>query len=238
MEEELRKYGLNEKEIKIYLSCLKLGSASATQIFEHTGIRRSTVYEVLEALKKKGLVKSFIKEKKYHFDAVKPSVLIDLLKEKQEAISKIMPNLNKLVEGVYDKPKIEVYEGKIGIRNATNEMLNAKEILIYGASQEGDRIFDSFPENFARKRVEKKIFLRAIVETNPPEHMLDKKIRKFTEIRNLKIFDNHEVAYFIYNNILLIFSLGEELVAIRIESPIIANSQRIIFESLWKIAKK
>lgn len=238
MEEELKEYGLSEKEIKIYLSCLKLGSSTANQLSSDAGIRRSTVYEVIDALKKKGLVKLFKKEKKSYFDALKPKILIDLLKEKENAIKKILPSLNELLKLNVEKPEIEIYEGKIGIRNAINEMLNSKEILVYGASQEGDKLFGSFPENFARKRVEKKIMLKAIVEKTPSKHMLDEEIKKFTQIKYLNCFNKHKVAYFIYNNTLLIITLGEEPVAIKIGSPLLVNSQKIVFKELWKIAKK
>ena len=57
MEYELKQYGLSEKEIQIYLACLKKGSATTNDLSSLTGIRRSTVYEVIESLKKKSLMK-------------------------------------------------------------------------------------------------------------------------------------------------------------------------------------
>lgn len=236
MEEELKEYGLSEKEIKVYLSCLKAGSSTANRASELTGIRRSTVYEVMESLKKKCIISSFKKEKKYYFEAVKPAILLELLKEKEERVKRILPELNKLSKSLTEKPSVSLYEGKIGIRNAISEMLSSKEILVYGASKEG-RIFDTFPANFAQKRTEKKVMMKAIVEEELPEHMLDKKIKKYTQIRTLKSLADHKTAYFIYNNTLLIITLEQEFIAIKIESPLLASSQRIIFDILWKVAK-
>lgn len=238
MEEELKAYGLSEKEIKIYVSCLKTGSITANRISELTGIRRSTVYEVIESLKKKGLIISFKKEKKYYFEASKPKVLIDSLSEKEKLIRRILPELNKISKSLTEKPTISLYEGKVGIRNAVNEMLNSKEILIYGASKEGDKIFSGYTSNFAQKRVERKILMKAIIEDIPPKHMTEGKVKRYTKIRTLKPFENHKVVYFIYNNNLLICTLGEELIAIKIKSPLLVQSQRIVFEKLWKISKK
>lgn len=237
MEEELKEYGLSEKEIKVYMSCLKAGSSTANRASELTGIRRSTVYEVMESLKKKGIISSFKKEKKYYFEAVKPAILLELLKEKEERVKRILPELNKLSKSLTEKPSVSLYEGKIGIRNAISEMLSSKEILVYGASKEGDRIFDTFPANFAQKRTEKKVMMKAIVEEELPEHMLDKKIKKYTQVRTLKSLADHKTAYFIYNNALLIITLEQEFVAIKIESPLLASSQCIIFDILWKVAK-
>lgn len=237
MEKELKAYGLSDKEVKIYLANLKAGSCTANRLSEITGIRRSTVYEVIESLKKKGLVKSFRKEKKYYFEAIKPKILIDLLREKQKLIKIILPDLNKLSKTLIKKPAVSLYEGKVGIRIAISEILDSKEILVCGASKEGERVFDTFPANFAQKRATKKIKMRAIIEKNPPEHMVEKKVRKYTQIRNLKSLRNHKVVYFIYNHTLLAVTLGQELIAIKIQSPLLVESQKILFEEMWKIAK-
>ena len=79
MREQLRKYGFSEKEIEIYLACLKLGDSTANRLSEITGIRRSTIYEVIESLKKRGIITSFRKNNKYYFSSIKPNSLINLL---------------------------------------------------------------------------------------------------------------------------------------------------------------
>lgn len=239
MNEQLQKYGLSEKETGIYLACLKAGDSTANRIAEITNIRRSTVYEVIESLKKKGLITSFRKNNKYYFSPVKPDMLIELLKEKERLIKEILPTLKQLSQSSYEKPKIELFEGITSIKNPLLEMLNYNEILAYGSSQKGEEIFGSFIENFARRRVKNKIILRAIVEKNFPEYMIkDKEIKKFTEIRTNSSLKNHNTVYFIYDKNLLIINLEPELVAIIITSSLLAESQRTIFEILWDSSSK
>jgi len=238
MKEELLQYGLSEKEIEIYVACLKLGSTTSQRLSELTSIRRSTVYEIIETLKKKGLIAIHKKDKKLFFTASEPESLIKRLKEKEDIINKILPDLKKLTNVLPEKPSVNLYEGKTSIKDALEEVLSEREILVYGASQMGDKIFEFYTSNFAKKRVKNKVVMKAIIESNVPEHMLEKDVRKYTFIRKLTVFENHNSVYFIYGKKVIIISLGEELIAIKINSPLLAESQRQIFNLLWKIAKK
>ena len=237
MKEELMQYGLSEKEIDLYLACLKAGSITSQRISELTGIRRSTVYEVVENLKKKGLITTHTQNKKFYFTASEPKSLIQRLKEKEELVKKILPDLNKISQSVPEKPSVMLFEGKTSIRDALSEMLKEKEILVYGASKTADDVFGSYTSNFARKRVEKKIMLKAIIEPNVPKHMGNKDIKKYTQIKTLKMFEKHDSAYFIYGNKMIIISLGEELIAVKVNSPLLVKSQKQIFDFLWNLAR-
>lgn len=234
MENELKEFGLSEKEIQVYLINLKLGPTTAGKISEISNIRRSTVYEVIETLKKKSLIKFFKKDKKTFFEAAKPKDLINLLKEKERLIESILPELSSLMNKSFEKLQAVVYEGKKGIKVASNEMLEEDEILIYGASKQGELLIDAFPENFARKRLEKKVKVRAILGRDVPEYMLRGEISKYTRVKINKSFTNHKTGYFIYGDNILIINLENELSAIKIKSKLMAESQRKIFEELWK----
>jgi sugar-specific transcriptional regulator TrmB len=239
MKKELISYGLSEKEAEIYLANLKSGSSTANRLAEITNIRRSTVYEVLESLKKKGLVSVVTKDKKYHFQAVKPSSLIDLLRDKERMIKEILPSLNKLTESSLQKSNVELFEGSISIKEAVLDMLNSKEILVYGGSTVGDELFGTFTANFSKKRVANKVKMKAIVGKTVSKHMLQKDVKDLTDIRKNNLFENHKSVYFIYGDNLLIVSLGYELSAVRIQNnPVLVESQRQIFDLLWKTAKK
>ncbi|MCK5026031.1 MAG: hypothetical protein KAS15_05535 [Nanoarchaeota archaeon] len=238
MKEELRRYGLSEKEIGVYLSLLKLGNATTNRISEITDIRRSTVYEVLESLKKKGLVGGFQKHKKQYFNAAKPSVLIDLLHDKENMIKTILPDMNKLSQLICEKPRVEVFAGISGIKTASEDMLNYKEILIYGATTLADNLLGHYNANFAERRTKKKIMLKAVIAKDVPDHMLKTNVRRYTKIRTLQFFKGHNSVYFIYGSKVMIMTLGEELMIMRVTSSLLVESQRIIFNFLWDLGKE
>ena len=55
-EEALRGIGLNEKEIVVYLANLQLGSALVHEIANRARLNRTSVYDILSGLEKKGFV--------------------------------------------------------------------------------------------------------------------------------------------------------------------------------------
>lgn len=237
MHEELRLIGLDEREIQIYLNLLK-GEGTANHLAETTDIRRTTIYEIIERLKKKGLVTSFLKDKKTIFRAASPTTLLDQLEEKRDKIKRIMPQLLAEQQKTTSKHTIEFFEGKNGIKSAANDMLNYSEILVYGASTIADEIVGPYTANFAQRRVERNVQMRAIIPKDIPEHMLNKKVANVTKIRTMNIFEKHQIAYFIYGTNILIVTLPDHLSCVKIENPILAESQRKIFEKLWQISKK
>ncbi|MFZ5955839.1 MAG: TrmB family transcriptional regulator [Nanoarchaeota archaeon] len=238
MKEELINYGLSEKETELYLACLKLGETSSYRLAELTNIKRSTIYDLTESLKKKGILTSFVKDKKTYFRAESPKMLIKMLKEKEDSINQIIPELEKISNSTKQKTILNIYEGISCIKNAAYEMLEAKEILVYGSSQMAEEVLKHFGENFARRRVERKITLKAILEPNYPEYMKDKKISKYTFVKKLKKFEGQKSAYFIYNDTLLTLTLGDEIIAVKIKNKDMVNFQREIFEFLWEHSNK
>src|SRR3989338_2584369 len=115
MEQEiLVNLGLSDAEAKVYLTLLELGSTLAGPIIKKTGLHRGTTYQVLQRLKEKGLVSSVIKEKKQHFEAAQPERLMDVLREKQELLQKILPALKARITLSNEKQDVTVYYGTRG----------------------------------------------------------------------------------------------------------------------------
>lgn len=108
METELRKFGLSEKEAKIYLCVLRLGTGAITRISELTKIAKTTCYDVLASLAGRGLVSSFVREKVKYFSAAKPEQMLRHLEMQKQAIKHILPKLHELKASVADKPKVEL----------------------------------------------------------------------------------------------------------------------------------
>ena len=55
---DLEAFGLTEKESRVYLALLELGEAGIGEIAKKSAIKRTTLYDVVENLKKSGLVGS------------------------------------------------------------------------------------------------------------------------------------------------------------------------------------
>src|SRR3989338_3198728 len=97
-EEVLMEIGLSLNEARIYEALVELGEASVNTLSVKTTINRSNVYDAMERLCEKGLaIEMFIKSQK-HYKAVHPRRLLELLKEKENVVDSILPELAKKFE--------------------------------------------------------------------------------------------------------------------------------------------
>ena len=116
MYEALVKIGLSDKEAKIYLATLKLGSAPAAKIAQSAQLNRPTTYVVLEKLAQMGLVTVFDKGKIQYFTAEDPEQLFRMAEaEKRLLEKKVLDLKEKLPEfkalfARADRPRVLLYD--------------------------------------------------------------------------------------------------------------------------------
>ncbi len=239
MEEQLREYGLSEKEAKVYLACLKSGSCTANKISSLTNLRRSTTYDILESLKSQGLISSFIKDKKYYFQSAEPSELLSVLHAKEKKLKLILPQLEKLKKTFTEKPKVQLFEGIKGVTALLEELYKEKELFIYGSAIKVHEALKHIPESFALKRVEQKIVLRAVFERSEYAdfRIKDPNIKKFTEMRFLESMKELPTVTLIAGNQIGILTLEKEIVGIHITNKEVSTTHKKLFENFWKQGK-
>src|SRR3989338_4533488 len=94
----LKDLGLSEGESAVYLALLKLGEAQVNRIKSETKMHRTTIYDFLDSLSRKGLASHSIRNNVKSYSAAHPSMLGFLLKEKKEKLEEAMPSLVSLSE--------------------------------------------------------------------------------------------------------------------------------------------
>ena len=235
----VKNIGLTEKEAKVYLSCLELGSAGVAEIARHAHINRVTAYDILEKLMKKGTVNFLTKKGARFYDATDPQTIANEMKRKAADFRKALPDLRRL-RGEAIHPRIRYFEGLDGIKAIYEDTLTSKsEILNYANSRE---IRDHWPEydsEYVQKRVKKNIYLRGIalqdshgtwVQSGDKENFREIRLvpgKEFTFTNEINIYDD-KVAIISYKD--------EPLIGMIIESQEIANTQRDIFKMAWAFA--
>ena len=150
----LEEFGLGDKEIKVYLGLLGLGEATAKRISELTNINRTTSYDILNSLIRKGAAGFTIKEKVTYFYAARPRVLLRLVKEKERMLERALPALTSRMSVIGKRPKIEFYEGAKGIDDINQDVLGAaKEILAYGSFKITGKLAKYQSLDFRKRRI-------------------------------------------------------------------------------------
>jgi len=243
-EEALRKIGLSDRETKVYIALLELGEALASKISEKTSIPRTLVYDILENLLDKGIVSYVIKSNKKYFSALNPDSLIEVLRnqeeEKEKLIKQALPELlilkNKKIK---EKAKVEVYEGKDGIKTVFNDALRVgKEFLCFGSTGISPSIIPYELSRFHKERIERKINWRVIYNDDKLGRERGEEVRKwkYSQVKYMEK-TSPTTTYCYGNKVAIVLWIKERLLAIMVEDDIIAKSFKEFFEVLWKTAK-
>ena len=126
----LKKIGLSEGESKIYLTLLRLGESKVHNIKQETKMHRTTIYDFLDSLIKKGLASYVVRNGVNYYIAAPPERLSSLIKEKEETLAQVLPDLTKIAESEKRKLKVEVYDGVEGYKTHLNLILKEKKEFI------------------------------------------------------------------------------------------------------------
>lgn len=233
---ELKELDLDDNEIRVYIACLKMGSSKVNDIAKAAELIRTTVYGVLESLIEKGLISTVVKENIKHFQAVNPKQLVELLEEKKRKIQDIVPKLEAMQKIAPIKHKVELFEGRRGIKTIMNELARIPNstVRLLGSWHHFNKFSRPFAKQYIRKRKERKIRVQVICPFNTEElecGRLDKK--QLRETRYIKV-DELKSSCYIYGDKLMFVSWEEDnMCGIIIEDSHIVENQRIFFDNLW-----
>jgi len=241
----LRKIGLSDNEIKIYLALLKSGTSTAYDIGNRTGIYRAHVYDKLEQLMKKGLVTYIFKGAKKYFQATHPSKIKQYLEDKkrdieiQEAeIDSILPELEAAIKTQKEDTFVEVFKGVEGLKYFLKDIIKTKqEILITGIDdQKYNEAIPIFMKQYFRDLKKNKIKEMVITIKRKGIFLFNKKTAPTTNYRFLEERQFNPTNTFVYGNKVVIVTWGSPVTAVMIKNNEIAETYRSHFEYLWKIA--
>ncbi len=244
MIDKLLKFGLGEKEAKVYLACLELGDSVASDIALKSDLPRTLVYDILERLIDLGLISYSIKTHKKVFRAADPEEFLRIVHEKEEAINEALPELKRLqkIKGV-KRPKVEVYEGKEGMKTVMNDILRsgAEEFFAYGSSRSSFEIIPAFMDEWHKQRIKQKVTMKILYNnTKEAREKVKKKPEslKYAKYKFMPIELESPTATVIYENKVVLQSWTKDPFAVLIEDEQMAENQKRYFEEVWRRSKK
>lgn len=237
--DSLTDFGLHENEAAVYLASLSLGPTTILKLANQSGVNRTTVYEVVEALERKGLMKKEIKGLKILFSAEHPTKLENTLEAKRATLSRLLPELESKFHLKGSGSTIKYYEGLASIKNLYDDL--AKELrstdfyYVISNTAEWEALDDNY---FKKTHVEifshKKVDRRVLFVDSPEARERKKNERNFNELVKILPADaNIHVDLCITPYKLVIFQLHNPLVALVIENETMINTQKAVFEILW-----
>lgn len=235
LEKILKNYGLTEKQAKVYLACLELGSASVQKISQKINLARSTCYEVLDSLRQQNLISTYQKKKTKYFSAEDPDKIITMAKEKVEMLAKALPYLEAAYGKAKTRPSVRFYQGEQGMKLILDEVVKeARELLSFGSVDDLWETLGNDWHKFVKKRMKQKIPARVILRESKKARERQKLgPHELREVRIIPANYEHHGTIFVWKNKIAMFSFKTEHMALVIESEILAQSQRTMFNIIW-----
>lgn len=243
LEQYLQNIGLDDKEAKLYLAGLQLGPASIQDLAKSSNIKRTTIYELMEALISKNLFTVTQTGKRKLFSAQGPDNLLLFLKQRENILEQIMPDLEALKNTTTKRPAIRIYDGIAGVKQVYLDMIKKPgELSILAAPREviAKTVRDFLDNEWEPLRLKAKIPKRWVKINESGEVRRDFTKEEFANrLEMIKYLPAQgypfTVGIYLYRQKTAFVSFSEnEMVAIVIRSPEINRTLKMIFEMYFK----
>ncbi len=237
----LKKIGLTDKEVALYLTLIENGPLSVRELAKISGINRGTSYDVLKSLIEKGLVSYYDKTNKRQFNAESPSRLKDFYRTQVADLEKMNTQLDIIISQLQShqqlphKPVTRFFEGDKGIKSILLDVLETiknaklKNYYVYSSSNIRNYLYKSF-KNFTAERIKNGLFVK-VIAIGKGGGIQKLSQRKWLD-KNKEGTPSYKIIY--HNKIALISLMNKKLIGTIIEDPNLYETEKYIFEFLWK----
>lgn len=245
----LEKLGLTSEEVGIYLDLCRHGESTPLLVARRTGINRTKVYRVLEAMREKKLVSEAVGEHTTRYSAAEVGVVGELLREKQNVVAELTKDweqttqlLGQLAVRNEAETKIRFYRGKSGVEQMVWNVLKAKsEVVGYTFRDLAHFVGGKFMEDFVGEFKRRNLRMRDIYGD---EYLASEPIQYDWEgCVSSRYLPKHVLAIphqmDIYDEVVTFYDwVGGEVWGTEIWNPKVAQMQKQLFELAWEKAKE
>jgi len=250
--ELLMKLGLNDKEIKVFLSLAKLGPSGVSKIALDSGVTRTHVYDVAEGLKQKGLLTEIEEKGLRKYEVLDHAGLMAFISRKQKEFLTLEKKLVELATefetlrvGERHKTKVRFFEGPEGIRTIYAEIRSdlqkkkeASELLTIFSPAQVERALPGWFEAEEYIEVPAHMNKRGILYASDITRRYLEKIKASTGAHQYKLWPPEQGEFPVdtlsWGNKITYIDLVGYPSGIVIENEAIVRTFRMWFEKMWE----
>ncbi len=248
---KLERFGLEEKAARVYYHLSRLGSSTASDLAEATGIHRTQVYNVVETLEQEGFVESTLERPRKFVPRPVKSTLDQVIKARRKRLDRLETTWEEVVDAW---PRFEredarqerfaVYHGRSQIKGALNRMIeDAEEEVLAVAHKRGLGRWDAMGIlDELRVRSEEGVVVRAMTSIEEEGGALEG-FAEWAELRHINlpgyaqflVKDTDEIALFVtLDPVVSTQGKGETVLWLNAKDFIL--SQMGLFDMMWSTA--
>ena len=247
----LKKLGLSDSEINIYLALATGGSMSASELTRATQTKRPTAYYALRQLLDRGLVHKSGNPGVERFQAEKPEQLLRMitlreqeLKSLEKEVQSILPSLKKSSGPGEGLPAVSFYEGVRAMKQIIMETVYCRSGRIDYLTPHDNffwQVEQAFSANYVQDRARRRIKTRHLWE-----QPLDKKVvrqsyaEEQSEIRLLpeSMKGRFRSTVLLYDDKVMYVSSKKSGYVLLVKSIEHHELMKAIYDQLWETSKK
>lgn len=242
MKNLLKSFGVGGKEAETFLKLLELGGQPVSVVAKYTGVPRSTMYLILDNLKKAGLVEEFERMGIKYFRCISVDCIFDVLAAKEARIKEArvlleqnMHELKKMENKLSITPRVRFFEGKDAVMKMYEEVCKQKKIDAYFNPRLVKNIMPEYFYKVAEMIKANKGSAREVLVDCSAANEYKQRFR--TKAHQIKILS--EGVLFKSDTIIVLdrfymISYGErDVSAVEICNKSLADTQRVVFEQWW-----
>lgn len=231
--------GLSENEALVYLANLSLGPSTILKIAQSAGVKRTTVYSVMESLKQLGLARLDIRGFKQLYVAESPERLESMLSLRREELGKSLPELMALYNLKGGESFVRYYEGieacKTVYENIIKEAKYGDDLLVVSDQETWYNQDPEYFNNFLERRSKVGLKVRKLLQDSPAIHEHGWGTPRFNEqIKILPAGTRLTTNMFVVPNKVVIHQIVPPILAIEIENNSVVRMNKEMFEIMWR----
>ena len=239
LSEILKKVGLEEKEASVYLASLSLGPTTILKLARACGIKRTTIYGIIENLKQKGLMSVQQKGLKHIYAPENPEKLEMILESRQLEFKNHLPEFLGLYKLKGEESIIKYYTGISKMQDiyldTLKEIKPHQDLLIIANQEKWYTLDPDFATSFIEKRAKLNINTRLLFQDSKiarDHKKLDKNFNQKAKI--LPANTSLNVDTLLLPKKMIVLELTPPYMTIVIENKSIIELHREMFEIIWR----
>jgi len=233
----LTNLNLPDNQARVYLKLLELGEANYTKLAISTGIKRTTLYSVLEKMEKRGLINKTLDHKS--FQPIPPAQLFESLQKNNLTLYHSLPLFQSLMHSPVNIAKVKFYNGTKGIQQlfldelAEYKKKKEKVLRIFGSSAFYERDYE-FKHEYVKKRKELGVNIKLIADPETKKYIKKyKDIYSTSQFKYSNILNNTSARFSATSDRIAIIGQINDNNGIIIESKEITNTFIKWFDFTW-----
>lgn len=249
IEEILKKLGLSDAEIRVFLALSEHGSLSAQEITKHARCKRPTAYYAIRQLMERGLAHKLGNQGIERFQAESGEALLMMIEMERENISalesevkKILPSIGSSKKTPEGKPRVIFHEGTRAMKQAIMETLYCRGGHI-DCLAPADNFFwqigQEFSSEYIAERVRRNITTRNMWEKPLEPKILLQSYSGRAQVRVLpKTMHGHfRTTVFIYDETVMYISSVASGYVLVVHSKEHLELMLALYDTIWNVSE-